>query len=117
MSAKHQSLEREDECLQSQDQGVHKRQRIHDMERNSPKGTCILRNNFVVVVGISIGNAAAAWRHALEPTLEKGLEENKKRTRLFHLLRIDQLLTTPELAGGNLVLHICHHHRDDGEWL
>jgi hypothetical protein len=30
---------------------------------------------------------------------------------------VDQLLAAAELAGGNVVLHVGHHHRDDGERL
>ena len=69
----------------------------------------------VVVVGVGVGDAAAARRHAGQLALVERLEEHRDRPRLGHLLDVDQLVGRPDLAGGNHVLHLRHHHRQDGE--
>ena len=71
----------------------------------------------IVIVGIGIGDAAAARRHAVNAAFVERLQKREKRARPGYLLRFNQLLTAPNLAGGNVVLHIRHHHRDDRERL
>ena len=70
MSAEHQGLERKHQCLQPQDKRVHQRQRIHGVKREGFQSAGIFGNDDIVIVGIGIGDAAAAWRHAVEPALE-----------------------------------------------
>src|SRR5258708_3029267 len=87
------------------------------MKNESPKGTGAFRYNFVMVARIGIGDTAAARRHAVEAAFVKRLKKDEKGTRPRHLLHINQLLAAAKLAGGNEVLHSCHHHRADCKWL
>ena len=47
-----------------------------------------------------------------QAALVERLEVDQNRSRPHHLQRVDQLLATAELAGGDEVLHADHHHRD-----
>src|SRR5215208_396929 len=67
----------------------------------------------MVIVGICVGNTTAAWRDTLEPTFIEWLEKYEQSARPCHLLRVDQLLTAAKLAGGDEVLYVRHHHRND----
>src|SRR5262249_5461244 len=79
MSAEHKCLEGQHEGLQPQDQRVHQAQGINSMKRDRPKGACVLWYDDVVIVGIGIGDATAAWCHTVKTTLEERLEEDQKR--------------------------------------
>jgi hypothetical protein len=71
---------------------VHKRQRIHAMKNESPKGTGVFRDNRIVVARIGIGDTAAARSHPVQPVFVKRFKKNKKGARARYLLRINQLL-------------------------
>ena len=60
VSTEDKVLEGENQCLQAQNQRVHERECIHDVESRSSKCTGFFVGDDVVVIGISIGNAAAA---------------------------------------------------------
>ena len=70
-------------------------------------------DDHIVIVGVGVGNAAAARGHAIEPAFVERLEKCKKSARPRHLLHIDQLFAAAKLTGGNVVLHVCDDHRDD----
>jgi hypothetical protein len=53
-------------------------------------------------------------RYTLEAAFVERLERHEKGARPRHLLHVNQLLTAPELAGCNIVLHLGNHHRDNG---
>jgi len=97
--AKHQRLERKHQRLQPQDERVHQRQCIHDVKGNGLQRASIFGNDRVVIIGIRVGDAAAAGRHAVDPVLAQRLEKGDRRSRLGDLLWIDQPLTAAELAG------------------
>ena len=65
-------------------QGVHERKGVDDVKPNGPQGARVFCDNDVVIVGI--GDAAAAWRGAVQPFVER-LEEDQKSARPCHLLR------------------------------
>ena len=66
-----------------------------------------------MVAGVGIGDAAAAGGHAIKPAVVQGLEKNQDRSRPGDLLSVDELLATAELAGGDEVLNVGDHHRND----
>src|SRR5262249_585508 len=112
--AEHKRLERKHQCLKPQNQGMHKRESIHSVKKESSHRTRVLRRNRVVVVGIGVGNAAAARGHAIESAIKERLKIDQKSARTGHLLWIKQLPATAELSGGDKVLHVCDHHRNNG---
>ena len=105
------------ERLQPQDQGVHQPEGIHDVKSDAPHGAGVFRGDHVVVVGIGVGDAAAARRDAVQPACVERLEIHQERAGPRHLLRVDQLLAAAELAGSDDILHVGDHHRDDGPGL
>ena len=50
MTAEHEVLERKHQCLETQNQRMNKRKRIHDMKSNSPKDTGVFCGNRVMVI-------------------------------------------------------------------
>lgn len=50
MSAEHQVLERQNQSLEAEDERVHKRERIHDMESEAMEKTGIFVDDGVVIV-------------------------------------------------------------------
>jgi hypothetical protein len=66
-----------------------------------------------MIAAICIGDAAAAGRHAVEPAFVERLEKDEDGARTGHLLRLDQLLATAELASSDEVLHLRDDHGDD----
>ena len=113
MPAEHKSLDRKHQRLDPQDHGVDEADSIDRVKSKAPRRADIPGGDQVVVAGIGVGDATAAGRHAFEPALVERLQEDQDGSRLGHLLRIDQLLAAAELAGGDEVLHLRDHHRDD----
>src|SRR6516164_1886492 len=70
MSAEHEVLERQNQRLKPQNECVHKRKRIDDVMFDGMKPTGVFRHDGVVIVGIGVGDAAAAGRHAIESALK-----------------------------------------------
>ena len=112
--AEHQGLERKQQRLQPQDQRMHKREGVNAVKHGRPQRASVFCDDGVVVVGIGVGNAAAARGHAIEPAFEERLE-HEERAGPRHLLQIDQLLAAAELARGNVVLNARNNHRDNGK--
>src|SRR5262249_35059804 len=73
----------------------------------------ISRRDQVVIARVGIGDAAAARRNVVQPTLIEWFKKHQDGARARYLLRVDQLLAASELPGGYIVLHLCDHHRDD----
>src|SRR5579859_3711350 len=117
MSAEYQSLEWQDERLDSQQQGVHKREPVHGVQRQAAQRSGLGGDNLVVVARVGVGNAATAGRDVVEARLVQRFEKRNQRAGLRHLLGIEQLLAAAELAGGNVALHVRHHHGNDREGL
>src|SRR5262249_22030530 len=95
-------------------EGVQGCERIHSVKHRTPQEACVFCDDRVVIVGIGIGNAAAAWRYTVEPALEERLKEYEEGAWPSHLLRINQLLAATELARGDVILHVGDHHWDNG---
>jgi hypothetical protein len=57
MSGEHQGLQRENQRLQPEDQGMHQRHRIHRMKEQPPPGADVFVGEEVMIVGVRIGNA------------------------------------------------------------
>src|SRR5437016_8200217 len=93
---------------------MHEPECIDNVKRYAPHSAGVFRYNQVVVIGIGIGDTAAAGRYVVEPTFVEGLEKCEEGPGLPHLLRVDQLLAATKLAGGDVVLHTRDHHRNDG---
>src|SRR5262249_45966128 len=117
MPREHQSLQRQNECLQPQDQGMHQRDRVDHMQEQPSPGTDVRMGKKIMVVGIGIGDAQAAWWDVREPALEKRLEEDSQRARLGRLLRIDQNVRRLDLASRDIVLNLGDYHWNDGDRL
>ena len=71
---------------------MHQRDRIDNMQIQPLHSPDIGIRKGVVVVGIGIGDAAAAWRNTVQCAGVKGLQKDGERSRLRHLLYIDQLI-------------------------
>src|SRR4051812_47309361 len=117
VSAKHEGLDRKHQRLDPEDHGMHEPDGIDRMENEAPRGAGVLRGDHIVVAGIGVGDAAAARQYAIKPTGVERLEKDENGSRPCYLLGVDQLLATAELAGGDEVLHVRDHHRDDGHGL
>ena len=117
MAAEYEVLEWKHQRLEPQNQCMHERQRVHDMKSEGPKKTGVFGDDRIVVVGIGVGDAAAAGRHSLEPPTVQGLKGHQERTRASHLLRVDELLAPAELTGSDVILHGRDHHGNYGEGL
>src|SRR5262245_40378632 len=117
MSAEHQRLERKHQCLQPEDQRVHEAEGVDCMKHYGAERACVLRDDDVMIVGIGIGDAAAARCYAVKAAFEERLEKDQERAGSCHLLSLDQLLSAPELARGDIILDVGDNHRNDGEWL
>src|SRR5262249_33803665 len=115
MSAEYEVLERKDQRLEPQNQRMQKRERIHDVKRDGMKYTGVLRHDRIVVVGIGVGDTAAAGSKAVESTLKQGFESDKERARTSHLLRIEELLSAAELTSSDVILHGRDDHGNYGE--
>src|SRR5262245_58659133 len=87
------------------------------MKNHAPGGAGVFRDDRVMIVRIGIGDATAAGRDVVEPTLVERLEKREKSARARHLLDVDQLLAATKLAGSNELLNVRDHHRDDGKRL
>src|SRR6266851_9068342 len=70
-----------------------------------------------MVAGIGIDDAAASGRHAIKAALVDGLQERQNGARSPHLLRVNQLLATPELPRRDVILYADHHHWNNRPWL
>jgi hypothetical protein len=99
--------------LESQNQGVYGRECIHSVKSDASQRARVFGGNQFLVVRIGVGDTTAAGCYAIEPAFVQRLEKDKKGARLRRLSRLDQLLAAAELAGGNVVLHVRDHHRDE----
>src|SRR5215471_18086837 len=70
-----------------------------------------------MIVGVGVGDATAARRYPVEAALVERLEHRDQCAGPRHLLWVEELLTAAELAGGDIVLNVRNHHRDDREGL
>ena len=117
MSAEHERLDRQRQSLETKNQRVHQSKGIDRVESRSLKHARFFRRDRIVIIGISIRDAATAGSNALESAFEEGLQVYREGAGPRHLLRINQLLSGAKLASGDIVLHIRDHHRDDGPGL
>ena len=76
MPGKHQGLERQNERLEPQDQGVDR------MKEQPPPGADVLVSEKIVIIGVGIGDALAARWDTSEPALIERLEIHSQRARL-----------------------------------
>ena len=77
MSAEHQILERQDQRLEPQNQRMHKRKRVHDMESEGTQSTGVFGDDCIVIIGISISDAAAAGSYAVQSAFVQGLQSDQ----------------------------------------
>src|SRR5215211_5330518 len=92
---------------------MHEPDGIHRVENDAPHSADVLRGDHIVVAGVSVCDAAAARQHAIKPALVERLEKDQNGSGPRHLLWVNQLLATAELASGDEVLHVRDHHWDD----
>ena len=117
MSGEDQSLHGKQQRLDPQDHGMHQPDRVHHMQEHPARGTYIRCLKRVVIVGVGVGDAAAARRKAFELTRKERFHKDGESSRLRHLLDIDELIGRAKLASGYDVLNLCHDHRNDRERL
>src|SRR5262245_9265078 len=115
--AEHEGLERQHQRLQPQNEGMYERTGVHRVKNYASEGAGVFCHDDVVVIGIGVGDAAAARRYIIDAAPVERLEEHQQRARPRHLLRVDELLATAELSGRDEVLDARDRHRDDGERL
>src|SRR5206468_7963124 len=84
------------------------------MQSDTSHGPNASRSDQVVIAGIRVGDATAAWRNIVQSTLIKRLKKDQYGALARNLLRVDQLLAASELSGGDVILYLGNHHRDDG---
>src|SRR5262249_35350971 len=96
---------------------MHECERINNMKHHAFEGAGVFCNDGVMIVRIGIGDAAAAGRDIVDPTLVERFEKRKKSAWTRHVLHIDQLFAATKLAGSNVILYVRDHHRDDGKGL
>src|SRR6266436_5065190 len=113
MTAEYQCLDRQEQCLDAQQQRMHQSDAVDDMQDDFPARAGLLRNDFLVVAGIGVDDAAAARSHTFETALIERLQKYKDGARSGDILRIDQLLPGSELSGGDVILHGRDDHRND----
>ena len=82
MPGKHQGLERQNERLEPQDQGVHQSNCVDRMKEQPPPGADVLVGEKIVIIGVGIGDALAARWDTSEPALIELLEIHSQRARL-----------------------------------
>src|SRR6478736_2950923 len=87
--------------------------RIDDMQRNALHGASLGIVDHIMIARVSIDDAAAAGRDALQPVLVERLQEREDRTRPLQVLCLDQLLAGAKLTGGDKVLHTGDHEWND----
>jgi len=100
VSAEHKILKRHDECLEPQNQGVDKCERIDDMQRSCPQGARVLGHDDVVVAGIGVCDADAAGRHAIEAPFVERLEKHQQGAGTTNLLHVQQLFTAADCPAA-----------------
>src|SRR5438477_11156366 len=92
---------------------MHEPRRIDDMQRNALHGARLGIVDHVMIARVSIDDAAAAGRDALQSVLVKRLQEREDRARPLQVLCLDQLLAGAKLTGGDKVLHAGDHEWND----
>src|SRR5262249_35791481 len=98
---------------ESQDQRMHEPKGVHGVKSHTSDSASVLGYDQVVVVGIGIGDTAAAGCYIVEPAFIERLERYREGALPCHLLGIDELVAATKLTGGNDILDIRDHHRDD----
>ena len=86
MPGEHQGLQRQNQRLQANDQGVHQRDRVNDVKEQPPPGADILVGEKIVIVGVGIGDAQAPRWNTRKTTLIQRLEKDGERSRSRGLL-------------------------------
>ena len=75
-------LDRKDECLDPQEQGVHEPDGIHPVQNQTPCGAHVRGGGQeLVVAAVGVDDAAAARGHVIEPAGIEGLEEDEDASR------------------------------------
>ena len=97
MPAEDEGLEGEQQRLHPQNDRVHESESVDSMKSEPPDRARTRRDNFVVIVGIGVGDAAAARRDPVEAAFVERFESGYERARPRHLLRVEQLLAASEL--------------------
>ena len=92
VSPEYQGLERQHQGLKPQDYRMHEREGVDGVEHKCPYPAGIGCDNHVMIVGICVRDAAAAWSYPIEASFEERLERHDERARPSDLLRVEQLL-------------------------
>src|SRR5262245_7923561 len=87
------------------------------MKNYAFEGAGVFCNDYVMIVRIGIGDAAAGWGYVVYSTFVERLEKGGQRARPRHLLQVDQLLAATKLTGSDVFLHVRDHHRNDSKRL
>src|SRR4051794_30431408 len=92
---------------------MHQPDTVDDVQGNGAASTGLLGRDLLVIAGVSVDDAAAPRRDAFEAAFVKRFDIGENRARTSDILRLDQLLSTSELSGSDVVLHAGDHHRND----
>jgi hypothetical protein len=86
---------------------------VDGMQRQPLENASILRSDQIVVIGISVDDAAASGRDAIQSVLIDWLKERQNGAGSLYLPGFDELFTAPELARCDVILLAGHHHWND----
>ncbi|MNU73684.1 hypothetical protein D3C71_631700 [compost metagenome] len=96
---------------------MHETDCIDCMQEKPLRHADILVRESLVIIGIGICDAAAAGWNIVQAAFVKRLQENRQCSGLAQLLDVKKLVRRTQLSGGDHVLNLGHHERDNGERL
>jgi hypothetical protein len=102
MTAQHQRLDRQQQSLDPQQQGMHEPDCIEGVQPKTLRRAELAGRNHLVVAGIGVYDATTAGGYSLKAALVEGLEECKDRTRFCQVLYINELISPAELTGREI---------------
>jgi hypothetical protein len=82
----HEGGEGKHQRLESQNQGMHEPEGVYGVKHNTSHSAGVFGYDQIVIIGICVGDAAAAGCYIVEPAFVERLKSNKKGALPCHLL-------------------------------